>query len=620
MNQEQLNSRIDGLREKAVSTIDELLTQARESEGHIATPPQALAASRNRLSDSRYKVLVVGEAKRGKSTFINALFGRHLLPTDVDIATSQVFLVSDAEQEAYRVRLEDDSCIEIQAEDLNKYGSQVLADAGETPRLDQIIRWIEVNVPARFLPEGVSILDTPGLGSLHADHDRITQRFIPQADAVIYTLDSLQPLGKFDLDALARILKTTSHVLFIQTMIDKRRRAEWQGIQQRNEQLLRQHFSERLADTRVWPISSTNLMQAAESGDKDFELVSRYPELAAALRSFLFRSTGWNRSAAAVSIAGSYYDTVHRTLAGQVATTRLTPDELAALKADLAERKRVFEEEWGEKGDKFVQYTKDVEEVVKLATQRFKEMLQSNGSIQSSMLERIDAAGNTQAAIEIGQSMGNDIATAIAQTWQDVTGKAQQQIRELLEPFLVTADKLETPLQALVLENIDVSRRRNFMDRIKSGVIEDKFVGGYAKWLLLYIYPPLGVAAFVVSIWSFFRGMSQVAKQQKEVAQNDLRRHLGKLMGQALNHFYGVDKKLRKAPADEYFSAMREKAIALVQTTRDERVKDLGAQIAHLDKQETVRAQANAWRTLKEPLGELEDELGNLDLALRPSA
>jgi adenosyl cobinamide kinase/adenosyl cobinamide phosphate guanylyltransferase len=36
-------------------------------------------------------VPVVGEAKGGKSTFANAPIGRDLLPTDVDVATSQVF-------------------------------------------------------------------------------------------------------------------------------------------------------------------------------------------------------------------------------------------------------------------------------------------------------------------------------------------------------------------------------------------------------------------------------------------------------------------------------------------------------------------------------------------------
>jgi GTPase SAR1 family protein len=205
---------------------------------------------------------VVGEAKRGKSCFINALIGRAILPTDVDIATSQVFLISKADQEAYRLRFEDDSTQDIAATDLPRFGSQVLADVAGTPRLDQLIRWIEVDAPARFLPDGVSLLDTPGLGSLYAAHSQITQRFIPQADAVIYVLDSGQPIGQADLEALAAILEATHSLFFIQTRIDQFRKEHWQALQLRNEQVLHERFAETLADTRVWPISSTNLMTA----------------------------------------------------------------------------------------------------------------------------------------------------------------------------------------------------------------------------------------------------------------------------------------------------------------------------------------------------------------------
>ena len=141
-------------------------------------------------------MLVAGEAKRGKTTFINALIGRDLLPTDVDIATCQVFRIQQAELEGYRVRFEDDSAQEIGSTDLARFGSQTLADAGQAPRLDQIIRYMEVDVPVRFLPPEITLLDTPGLGSLYAHHALITERFVPSADAVIFVLDSNSPMSQ----------------------------------------------------------------------------------------------------------------------------------------------------------------------------------------------------------------------------------------------------------------------------------------------------------------------------------------------------------------------------------------------------------------------------------------
>jgi len=48
----------------------------------------ALAELRGRLRERRLRVLVAGEAKRGKSTLINALLGRAVLPAGVTPLTA----------------------------------------------------------------------------------------------------------------------------------------------------------------------------------------------------------------------------------------------------------------------------------------------------------------------------------------------------------------------------------------------------------------------------------------------------------------------------------------------------------------------------------------------------
>src|SRR5215211_8356160 len=183
---------VEGIRHQTVAVLDELISRAGEFE--LADPPPALDLCRRKLRENAYEVLVVGEAKRGKSTFVNALIGRDILPTDVEVSTSQVFNIRPSEKEAYRLRFEDGSAQEVSREDIKLYGSQVKAEAGVVPTLDQIIRWIEADVPIRFLPAGVSILDTPGLGALYAGHAQITHRLVPEADAVIFVLESGEPM------------------------------------------------------------------------------------------------------------------------------------------------------------------------------------------------------------------------------------------------------------------------------------------------------------------------------------------------------------------------------------------------------------------------------------------
>jgi GTPase SAR1 family protein len=291
--------RAEAVRRQTLDVLQALRQKGQAFE--LPAAPAALEPLERKLAANEYEVLVVGEAKRGKSTFVNALIGRDLLPTDVDIATSQVFRVCPAQRQAYRLRFEDDSQQAITADDLPRYGSQVMADVEGVPRLDQIIRWIEVDVPSRFIPANVRILDTPGLGALYAAHAEITHRFVPRADAVVFVLDSQAPIGAPEVEFLEKLLKVTSSIFLIQTKIDLFRKDAWQEIQKRNQEILKQRFQDRLADVRVWPISSTNLHKAAQTGDDDYLLVSRHRELAPALQTFLgLRQNPWVKKAGAL--------------------------------------------------------------------------------------------------------------------------------------------------------------------------------------------------------------------------------------------------------------------------------------------------------------------------------
>ncbi|MBV9453671.1 MAG: dynamin family protein [Rubrobacter sp.] len=134
--------RTEEIRQKAIDAIDSLARKA--GEFGLAKPPEALEQHRRKLREDDYKVLVVGGAKRGKSTFVNALLGRDVLP--INIATSQVFNIRSSEREAYRVRLEDGSQREISSQELPFYSTQATADAKVISTPDQVIHRIEIEV------------------------------------------------------------------------------------------------------------------------------------------------------------------------------------------------------------------------------------------------------------------------------------------------------------------------------------------------------------------------------------------------------------------------------------------------------------------------------------------
>ena len=66
-----------------------------------------LAALRERLTAARLRVLVAGEAKRGKSTLVNALLSRPVLPSGVTPLTAVATTVRYAEDPYAQVRFTD---------------------------------------------------------------------------------------------------------------------------------------------------------------------------------------------------------------------------------------------------------------------------------------------------------------------------------------------------------------------------------------------------------------------------------------------------------------------------------------------------------------------------------
>ncbi len=75
------------------------------------------------LKDSRYVLLVAGEVKAGKSTFINALLGEKILPTDVFQSSSAVVEICKSKKKYVKVLYADGKPRYEAFEDLRKIGA-----------------------------------------------------------------------------------------------------------------------------------------------------------------------------------------------------------------------------------------------------------------------------------------------------------------------------------------------------------------------------------------------------------------------------------------------------------------------------------------------------------------
>lgn len=145
-------------------------------------------------------VLFCGEFKRGKSSLVNAIIGDNLCPTDIGIATSVITTIKyGAVKKAIRYYgniLENPDSLkseEIEWSDIEKY------TMGDVLDIDNTIL-VELSYPSPFLKNGITIIDTPGIGGLDPRHAVLTHTALPKADVIVFVTDAGEPLTKSELD------------------------------------------------------------------------------------------------------------------------------------------------------------------------------------------------------------------------------------------------------------------------------------------------------------------------------------------------------------------------------------------------------------------------------------
>jgi small GTP-binding protein len=175
---------------------------ALESLGALAddTDRKALAALRDRLEAARLRVLVAGEAKRGKSTLVNALLGREILPVGVTPLTAVATTVVQGDGEEIDVGFADGRTERLPLTALTDYGTE-----RGNPGNCRNVAAITVRTDAQILAQGAEIVDTPGTGSVHAHNTAAADAALPSMDAAIFVLTADPPVSASERDLLGRV-------------------------------------------------------------------------------------------------------------------------------------------------------------------------------------------------------------------------------------------------------------------------------------------------------------------------------------------------------------------------------------------------------------------------------
>ena len=232
---------------------------------------------RQRIEGHHFSVAVVGEFKRGKSTFINALLGQEILPSDIMPTSATLNRVTYGVTKSVTVSFKDDRAPEkIAIEQLADYVTKL------TPEAEAMAATIEeatVAFPVPYCKNDVDIIDTPGLSD-EAAMTSVTMRVLPRTDAAILVIMADSPFSSSEGEFLEHLLgHGLSRVLFVVTALDRIRKLE---DRPRVLEDIRRRIDERIheyADSHYEPGSEDHTLFLRQSGNPRVYGISGYDAL-----------------------------------------------------------------------------------------------------------------------------------------------------------------------------------------------------------------------------------------------------------------------------------------------------------------------------------------------------
>lgn len=252
------------------SLIDAACDVAR-AHAAILGPPRQLEDLARRLEEDRFQLAVVGQFKRGKSTLLNALVGRPLLPMAAIPATSVVTRVSAGSERTLSVTLLS-GLGEVQA-----FGD----DGGLAVRLSEVVTergnpgnvlgvaGVHVIAPTPFLSRGVTLVDTPGIGSTHLHNTVAARDALAECDAVLLVFAADLPITEIE-EAFAREVRAAvREVIVVMNKVDVASADDRRALEGLLRSRLRDVFM--TADVVIWSVSAKAAL-AARTGDDDVAL------------------------------------------------------------------------------------------------------------------------------------------------------------------------------------------------------------------------------------------------------------------------------------------------------------------------------------------------------------
>ena len=243
-----------------------------------------LEASREKLERRKFAVGILGEFRRGKSTVINSLLEKEIMPSDILPTSATMNRVTYDLTPHVVLQMRDGSEMEIGIDQLPDYVTKL--DKEKEARAAKVEEAV-VYYPCKFCQNGVDIVDTPGLND-DERMSRVTEEIIPKLDVVILVMVPESPFSMSEADFVLNKLMTSDlgRLLFLVNKIDtirpaSRRQDVVDNIKNRIQEKVLESIERnygagsdeyedakrKLGNIKVFPFSALDALEGKMDGD-----------------------------------------------------------------------------------------------------------------------------------------------------------------------------------------------------------------------------------------------------------------------------------------------------------------------------------------------------------------
>jgi small GTP-binding protein len=522
------------LRSKLGTTLGSLITLAHQ----IGAPEDALRNLQNLVTNlgQPFLFVVVGEVKAGKSSLLNALFGRDFCKVDVLPATDRIYEFKYGETD-YDVQISD--------------------------HITALHRRIE------FLKD-FNIVDTPGTNTIVANHQEITENFVPMADLIVFVFAVTNPWAASAWDFLRLIgQQWKKNIVFVVQQSDLRDPHEVEILSKHLDQTVLQILG---ANCPIFAVSAKKAFLAKTSPDVDRDKLwseSHFGELEDWITETVSRSDergGKLRSVAQTAqvLAGG----LRARLQGSLDMLKSDQEKLASIRSTFDGRKIQTQRQVGG-------FIREIEQAYDACRERGEKLLEERLTIGNTFKMVFSGARwekdfQDKVESEVKKEVQSKIEHALSllesdlrSMWHDLQDKVnvqfgsetKKQVRAVMPGFLAQRQEVLQRLQLTLLEQMSDAKIKEQLQslfgettrwlRVPTSVAA---AGGIATVIAALTHTALldvtgtvaGLAALTGTLYAVWRRrkiLRQYREQMNE-KRRDLTRAVESQLTQAIEAFY----------------------------------------------------------------------------------